>query len=68
MESVPSLMERIGNKILRDIQYNLVQIAGNLVGSLNLIGNPAGLYKNIGSGVQDFFYEVRRRRRTFLSG
>lgn len=58
MESVPSLMERIGNKVLRDIQSDLVQIAGNLVGSLNLIGNPAGLYKNIGSGVQDFFYEV----------
>jgi hypothetical protein len=58
MESLPSLLERIGNKILRDLQHNLINIAGNLVGSLNLLGNPAGLYKNIGGGVQDFFYEV----------
>jgi hypothetical protein len=66
METPAALGVRIGNKIGRDIQSNLLQIAGNLVGSLNLIGNPAGLYKNIGGGVQDFFYEVRSDELYFL--
>jgi hypothetical protein len=57
MEPMPILMERIGDKIVRDLQGNLIAIAGNLIGSLNLLGNPAGLYNNIGGGVQDFFYE-----------
>jgi hypothetical protein len=42
-----------------DMQANLLGVAGNLIGSLSLLGKPAGLYKNIGGGVQDFFYEVR---------
>jgi vacuolar protein sorting-associated protein 13A/C len=58
MESLGSLQSRILAKIKRDMQAHLVQIAGNLFGSLSLLGKPAGLYKNIGSGVQDFFYEV----------
>jgi hypothetical protein len=58
MDSLPKLMERFSNKIIRDLQSHLVQIAGNLIGSLNLLGNPAGLYKHIGSSVENFFYEV----------
>jgi hypothetical protein len=58
MDSLPKLMERFSNKIIRDLQTHLVQIAGNLIGSLNLLGNPAGLYKHIGSSVENFFYEV----------
>jgi hypothetical protein len=57
MEPIPRLMESIGTKVLREIRSNLVKIAGNLVGSLSLLGKPAGLYKKIGSGVEDFFYE-----------
>lgn len=57
MEPLPRLMESIGTKITREIQSNLIKIAGNLVGSLSLLGKPAGLYKKIGSGVEDFFYE-----------
>lgn len=58
MESLPRLMESIGIKITREMRENLVKIAGNLVGSMSLLGKPAGLYKKVGSGVQDFFYEV----------
>jgi vacuolar protein sorting-associated protein 13A/C len=58
MESLPRLMDSVGAKIAKDLQGNLIKIARNLIGSLSILGKPAGLYKNIGSGVQDFFYEV----------
>ena len=29
-----------------------------MLGSLEVIGKPAGLYRNIGEGVKEFFYEV----------
>lgn len=57
LESSDKLAIRIVNKIARDMQTNLLGLAGNLIGSLSLLGKPAGLYKNIGGGVQDFFYE-----------
>lgn len=57
LESPDSLSTRILNKIVRDMQANLLGLAGNLIGSLSILGKPAGLYKNIGGGVQDFFYE-----------
>jgi hypothetical protein len=59
MESLDTLLTRIGSKIARDFQNNIISITGNLVGSLSVLGKPAGLYKNIGNGVEDFFYEVR---------
>jgi hypothetical protein len=58
MESIKSMGQRIGTKILHDLKKGMVHIAGNLVGSMALLGKPAGLYKNIGGGVSDFFYEV----------
>ena len=57
MDSIESLGTRILSKVVRDLQMHLVQIAGSLLISLSLIGKPAGLVKNIGGGVQDFFYE-----------
>lgn len=57
MESQSTLANRIVTKVIRDMQSNLLGLAGNLIGSLSILGKPAGLYKNIGSGVQDFFYE-----------
>ena len=57
MESVGSLGARVAGKVSEDLRQHLMQIAGRLVGSLGIIGKPAGVYKNIGSGVQDFFYE-----------
>ena len=57
MESVGSLGARVAAKITEDLKQHLVQIAGRLLGGLSVIGKPANLTKNIGSGVQDFFYE-----------
>jgi hypothetical protein len=57
MESREALLSRITYKITKELQSQLVAIAGNVIGSLNVIGKPAGLYKNIGAGVEDFFYE-----------
>jgi hypothetical protein len=34
-----------------------VQIVGRVFGSLEFIGRPAGLYRNLGEGVKEFFYE-----------
>eukprot|EP01038_Epipyxis_sp_PR26KG_P008440 gene8440-11417_t len=57
MESFNSLTSRISKKAERDIKAHLAEIIGSLFGSLSLLGKPAGLVKNIGNGVQDFFYE-----------
>jgi len=57
MESTRTMQQRILTKILQDLRSEMVQVAGNLVGSMALLGKPAGLYKNIGNGVSDFFYE-----------
>jgi hypothetical protein len=59
MESIRSLRQRVVAKTALDLKSQMLQIAGNLVGSMTLLGKPAGLYKNIGGGVSDFFYEVR---------
>jgi hypothetical protein len=59
MESAATLGNRVVLKITRDLQSHLVEMVGRVFGSLEVIGRPAGLYKNIGGGVQDFFYEVR---------
>eukprot|EP01041_Mallomonas_annulata_P001683 gene1683-3255_t len=53
IESVNSLSQRIISKTMRDLQFQLAQMAG----SLTMIGSPVGLARNIGNGVQDFFYE-----------
>jgi len=41
-----------------------------VVGSSDLIGNPVGLFNNVSSGVEDFFYEpykgLRRGIKFFL--
>jgi hypothetical protein len=53
IESVGSLQTRIRQKLYLDLMRQLAQIAG----SLTVLGSPAGLVRNVGSGVQDFFYE-----------
>ena len=53
VESMQSLQARIVAKTIQDITRQLALI----VGSLQVIGNPANLVSNIGNGVQDFFYE-----------
>jgi len=58
MESQNALISRLSYKVTKELQRQILAIAGNFIGSLNVIGRPAGLYKNIGSGVEDFFYEV----------
>lgn len=57
MESIGSLTSRVAAKIAEDLKSHILQTFGRLVGGLSVIGKPAGLYKNIGSGVQGFFYE-----------
>ena len=52
-ESIETLQSRILGKIWQDIKGQLAQIAG----SLSVLGSPVGLARNIGNGVQDFFYE-----------
>ena len=57
-ESTASLTSRIVSVYSDDLKKHLVQIAGRLFGSMKMLGRPAGLYKNIGGGVKDFFYEA----------
>jgi len=57
LESSTSLMNRITSKTMQDIQKQGAMIAGSYLLSLSVLGRPAGLVKNIGGGVQDFFYE-----------
>jgi hypothetical protein len=54
MESSELLCRRVLTNSIRDLQFQLARLAG----SLSVIGSPVGLIKNIGGGVQAFFYEV----------
>ena len=36
----------------------MILCTGTLFGNLKIVGQPVGLFKNIGGGVMDFFYEV----------
>ena len=67
MESVVTLTDRVLKKIASDLLNNLLGLTRNLVGSLNALGKPAGLYKKVGSGVGDFFYEVRANVSSFFT-
>jgi molybdopterin-binding protein len=58
LESTNSLVSRVGHIYLQDIKRHLVEIASQFVGSMRIIGKPVGLYRNIGAGVKDFYYEV----------
>ena len=53
IESFSTLQTRVTNKLYQDLMHQLAQIAG----SLTVLGSPAGLVRNVGGGVQDFFYE-----------
>ena len=58
MESTATLGSRVLANVLRDLQNDLVTIVGRVFGSLEFIGKPAGLYRNVGEGLMGFFYEV----------
>ena len=58
LESRRSLLDRVREKTKRELQNRLIQLAGSVFGSMNALGKPVGLYKKLGNGVQDFFYEV----------
>jgi hypothetical protein len=53
VESVGSMLSRIEGKVLQDLKGQLAQMAG----SLTVLGSPVGLARNIGNGVEAFFYE-----------
>ena len=53
-----SMKKRIIKKTIREIKSNLMLIAGNFLNSISFFGNPTQLVKYIGTGMQDFFYEV----------
>ena len=57
-ESPLSLGLRLRAAYVNDIMTHLLQIAGDFLGNMKLVGRPVGLMKNIGGGVRDFFYEV----------
>lgn len=57
MESPQSITNRILCKMGEGLRNQVMQIAGSYLGNLSALGRPAGLAKNIGSGLQDFFYE-----------
>lgn len=56
-ESWASLINIISSSIIRNLQSNILKITGSFFGSMSLLGKPVDLYRNIDSGVSDFFYE-----------
>ena len=61
LESPQSLTGRLGAFYVDQLQARVGLIAGQLLGSLRLIGRPVGLLRNIGRGAKDFLYEVLLR-------
>ena len=57
MEPLEQLAIRVVTSIILDILKQLPQLMGNLVGSLDVLGKPITFAKNIGTGLQDFFFE-----------
>jgi hypothetical protein len=57
MESPSSLIKTVAVASSRDLQSNFIVLAGEMFGSMKILGKPAGLYRNIGQGVAGFFYE-----------
>lgn len=57
MESPDSLVARLVETYVQSLLSQLVNIAGNIFGSLKIVGKPLDLVKNIGHGVKDLFYE-----------
>jgi len=47
----------LGDIIGKHYTYQIVSQMHKLVGSVDLIGNPVGLFGSISTGVEDFFYE-----------
>ncbi|CAM9447342.1 unnamed protein product [Chrysoparadoxa australica] len=43
--------------VLRHYKFAFLKQVGNVVGSLEFLGDPAGLLSNLSTGVKDFFYE-----------
>lgn len=58
MESITSMYRRILIKTRTELKSGLMSMGGSLLGSMSILGKPAGLLKNIGEGAEDFFYEV----------
>lgn len=57
LETRETLVTLLVTKIGRDIQGQLLHLAGSFFGKLDAIGRPADLFSHVGGGVQDFFYE-----------
>ena len=53
VETVGSLLSRVEGRIIQSLRGQLAQMAG----SLTILGSPVGLVRNIGTGVEAFFYE-----------
>ena len=51
--SIPVLSQNISNHYSQEVLYQVHKI----LGSADFLGNPVGLFNNIGSGLTEFFYE-----------
>ena len=58
LESSSTIGDRVVRIYIAELKKQIVEIAYQFVGSLRVIGKPVGLYRNIGAGVKDLFYEV----------
>ena len=62
----------IGSKISGHYAFQAKKQALGLVGSIGILGNPAGLVKNLGTGVRSFFIEpakaIRKGPKAFAGG
>ena len=52
-----TIQSELASKIGRHYVYNAVTSAHRVVGSIAALGDPAGLFEDVGTGVKSFFYE-----------
>jgi hypothetical protein len=57
LDSAESLATRMAAKYISELLNQLIPLAGNLIINLDMLGRPAGLVKNVGSGLRNFFYQ-----------
>lgn len=56
IDSADSLLQRVVWHYTKQVLQSVYKI----VGSLDLIGNPATFFSDVGGGVKDFYYEPRK--------
>ena len=56
-EDIFMYQDTLVNQLVNHYKYEGIKNAYKFIGGINILGNPIGLFENIGTGIKAFFYE-----------